>query len=463
MLSRACSVRWFARCGPASLPLHTKGPGDVSPGLALSEYMVRRQALADALPPRSCAIICASPVTYMGPDVPIRFRQSVDFSYLTGYPEEDAVLLLSNHQPGRAHTTLCVLPKDPALEVWDGVRIGPDAARSDFGFSASDVLSALPKHLGEHLERANNIFFDQSSEFPAKVRGDLEHATRQPRAGQQLANLAPHIHRLRIVKSPAETSLMRKSCQIASFAFVELMRATRAGVAEKDLDALMEYTCRTRGATRLSFPSVVASGARACTLHYIQNRGLLGAGEMVFVDAGCEYNGYASDISRTWPVSRAFNPAQRDVYEAVLRVQQQCIALCVPDGVRTMRHIHYAFVRMAIQMLFDLKLVDPSVAHSRDSMINAFQTLCIHSIGHHLGMDTHDVQSVAGDAILQPGMAVTIEPGLYIPDSLEFPKEMRGMGFRIEDDILITDKGPEILTRDCPKTIAEIEAVLQAD
>eukprot|EP00048_Salpingoeca_helianthica_P023987 m.28836 g.28836 ORF g.28836 m.28836 type:complete len:462 (-) comp9116_c0_seq2:140-1525(-) len=460
MWRRVLPVRRFAaRCGPASLPLHVKGPGELTPGVSLAEYKARRQALANALPPKSLAIVCGSPITYMSPDVPFRFRHNADFNYLTGFPEEDAILLISNAQPGQAISTLCVLPRDPSMEVWDGLRIGFEQARDVYGFTRSDELQNLGQHLADNLRNTEHIFYDQSQDFPPKSRETLTNTLAKLTATQRVASVVPHLHRLRIVKSPAEISLMRKSCQIASFAFVELMRATRAGVGEKDLDALMEYTCRTRGAARLSFPPVVASGARACTLHYLANSGLLASGEMVFVDAGCEYNGYASDISRTWPVNRTFSSNHREVYEAMLEVQKKCIAMCVADGVRSMRHIHFAFVRLALQTLVDLKLV--ASLSSIDEMQAAFQRFCIHSIGHHLGMDVHDVQAVAADAPLQPGMVVTIEPGLYIPDDPRLPADIRGLGFRIEDDVLITAAAPEVLTRDCPKTVDEIHAVLR--
>eukprot|EP00047_Mylnosiga_fluctuans_P022745 m.125197 g.125197 ORF g.125197 m.125197 type:complete len:459 (-) comp9370_c0_seq4:693-2069(-) len=452
------AVRTLARrCGPASLPLHIKGPADVTPGIALSEYQARRQALGSFLTPNALAVVPANAVRYMAHEVPFRFRQSTDFSYLTGFPESDAVLVLHTQQTAsHVDATLFMRPHSPSDELWNGPRITPAQAERDYGVTRALSMGDLKPFLIETLKEKEALYFTPIDGNPEATRIVNEAVVSSSYQGVQRCG-GSAVQALRIIKSDAEISIMEKSCQIASHSLIDSMRTARAGMLEADLDATMEYQCRLRGARFLAYPSVVAGGPRALTIHYLENSHALAYGDLVLMDAGCDYLGYSSDITRTFPVSGKYSPAQKVLYELVLELQRQCIALCVPNGTRALRDIHEKSIEIAAQLLIEAGILPSTWSQAT---INTLLRLYPHAIGHHLGMDVHDVQECGLFSVLQPRMVVTMEPGIYVPDSPEFPKEFRGIGIRIEDDVLIQSDGPRVLTHECPKTVAEIEELM---
>lgn len=273
--------------------------------------------------------------------------------------------------------------------------------------------------------------------------------------------LLTHVHTLRAVKSPAEIAVMQKAADISSAAMVDAMQASCAGVSEHFLDATLEYGCRMRGAAWQAYPPVVAGGPRANILHYIKNDQPIKSNEMVLVDAGAEYHGYCGDISRTWPVSQGFTAAQKELYEAVLRVQLACIDACATDseGERpSLWRLQQTSKRVMAGELKRLGLISSS--SSGASASQSLRRFYPHSIGHHLGLDVHDVPTLGSAGALTDGMVITIEPGIYVPDSPDVPARFRGIGIRIEDDVVLSSAGTHVLTKACPKTVDEVEATL---
>lgn len=268
-------------------------------------------------------------------------------------------------------------------------------------------------------------------------------------------SLRPLTHSLRAVKSPAEVALMKEAGCITAQAFRKTMAMCYGDIDEALLYAKFDFECRAHGANFLAYPPVVAGGNRANTLHYINNNQLIKDGEMVLLDGGCEYFGYVSDITRTWPVNGKFSPAQVELYEAVLEVQRTCLSLCSP-GV-SLDHIYSTMLALLVRQLRMLGVVKTSTSDT--DALKAAKKYCPHHVGHYLGMDVHDTPDLSRSQPLQPGMAITIEPGLYIcEDDDQVPDRFRGLGVRIEDDVVIQEEGgPLILSSDTPKTIAEVE------
>eukprot|EP00128_Syssomonas_multiformis_P017109 Colp12_sorted_trinity150504_noHs@16791 len=279
-----------------------------------------------------------------------------------------------------------------------------------------------------------------------------------------LAHVATHtlsnvVNRLRLLKDSEEVALMQRAANISAQAFVKAMQHTRAGVGEHELEALLEYEVRRHGCTRLAYKPVVASGINCNTLHYVFNDRLLRDGDLVLVDAGGEYQNYASDITRTFPVSGRFSEGQREVYEAVLRVQKTCIKLCTTASNLSLNSLHNVCVNLLKEELCALGIV--KAARFTTDALRETQKYFPHHLSHYLGSDTHDTPTISRDEPLRPGMVVTMEPGLYLPCVDSVPPKYRGIGVRIEDDVLITEGAPVVLTAECPKEPEEIEAIMQ--
>lgn len=432
-----------------------------------AEYARRRKALMEQMEPNSIAILPAAAVAIRNRDVEHVYRQDSDFQYLSGFPEPEAVIVLI---PGREYGeyVLFCRERNPERELWDGLRAGQDGAMREYGaddaFPIADIDDILPG-LIEGRDRVyssmgSNPEFDRHvMEWINVIRSKAHLGAQPPKEFVALDHL---LHDMRLYKSAAEVKVMREAAQISARAHVRAMQASRAGLYEFSLEAELDYEFRKGGAKMPAYGSIVASGRNACILHYQENDAPLKDGDLVLIDAGCEIDCYASDITRTFPVNGKFSPEQKAIYEVVLRSQEAAFAAIKPGN--HWNQAHEATVRVITEGLVELGLLRGAV----DELIaaEAYKAFYMHRAGHWLGMDVHDVgeYKVGGEwRVLEAGMALTVEPGIYVsPDNQAVAKKWRGIGVRIEDDVVVTKKGCEILTGDVPKTVADIEALMAA-
>lgn len=433
--------------------------------IAQDEYARRRAALLQQLPQNSVALVSASHLKTRNRDAEYAFRQDSDFYYLTGFNEPDALLLLI---PGRAEGEFVLFcpPRDPQMEIWTGYRAGPEGCVRDFGADQAFALEELEQQMPRLLDGVHRLYYALGSDetLDTRVRGWLNQVRAQSRQGAQapeeLVLLDNLLHEQRLFKSAAELDVMRRAADISAEAHCRAMRLSRPGLYEYQLEAEITGYCMQQGARFQAYSPIVGGGANGCILHYIDNSAELKDGDLVLIDAGCELDNYASDITRTFPVNGRFSPQQRALYQLVLDTQLACIDAMQP-GVLWNR-IHDLSVELLTEGLIELGLLQGE----RDALIEAgaYRRFYMHRIGHWLGMDVHDVGQYKLDGEwrpLEPGMVMTIEPGLYVaPDDDSVAPEWRGIGIRIEDDVLVTEQGPDVLTAAVPKTIADIEALM---
>jgi Xaa-Pro aminopeptidase len=433
--------------------------------IAQDEYARRRAALLQQLPQKSVALVSASHLKTRNRDAEYAFRQDSDFYYLTGFNEPDALLLLI---PGRAEGEFVLFcpPRDPQMEIWTGYRAGPEGCVRNFGADQAFALEELEQQMPRLLDGVHRLYYALGSDeaLDTRVRGWLNQVRAQSRQGAQapeeLVLLDNLLHEQRLFKSAAELDMMRRAAEISAEAHCRAMRLSRPGLYEYQLEAEITGYCMQKGARFQAYSPIVGGGANGCILHYIDNSAELKDGDLVLIDAGCELDNYASDITRTFPVNGRFSPQQRALYQLVLDTQLACIKAMQP-GVPWNR-IHDLSVELLTEGLIELGLLQGE----RDALIEAgaYRRFYMHRIGHWLGMDVHDVGQYKLDGEwrpLEPGMVMTIEPGLYVaPDDDSVAPEWRGIGIRIEDDVLVTEQGPDVLTAAVPKTIADIEALM---
>jgi Xaa-Pro aminopeptidase len=440
--------------------LPAPAPRDPSPSTDL--YAARRRALAAMLGPAAVLVVRSLPERLRNGDAHYAFRQHSDVLYLTGFAEPDTTVVF---RPGADEPlVLFVRPRDPAMEVWDGRRAGLEGARARYGadasYPASELATRLPDLIANHEELHYAVGLDEDTDLliartVARLRRTEKRGQRPPRA---IVDPRVALHELRLRKGPDELHALRKAAAISSDAHIAAMRQGRPGTFEYELEATINYTFRSRGGAGPGYGSIVGTGENATILHYVENRCAIADGDLVLIDAGCEYNHYTADITRTWPASGTFTPAQRDVYALVLAVQKSAIAMTRP-GV-TLDDLHQHCVRALTAGMIELGLltgtVDERIADA------AYKRYYMHLTSHWLGLDVHDAGAYTTDGKprpLEPGMVITIEPGLYIaPDDEAAPAHLRGIGIRIEDDVLVTADGCENLTAACPKEIADLEA-----
>lgn len=430
-----------------------------------AEYARRRKALMAQMVPNSIAILPAAAVAIRNRDVEHVYRQDSDFQYLSGFPEPEAVIALI---PGREHGEYVMFcrERNPERELWDGLRAGQEGAVSDFGaddaFPIADIDEILPG-LIEGRERVYSAM-GSNSEFDRRLMDWINVIRSKARLGAQPPNefvaLDHLLHDMRLYKSAAEVKVMRTAADISAKAHVRAMQACRPGLHEYSLEAELDYAFRQGGAKMPAYGSIVAAGRNGCILHYQQNDAPLKEGDLVLIDAGCEIDCYASDITRTFPVSGRFSSEQKAIYELVLSAQAAAFAEIAPG--KHWNHAHEATVRVITEGLVELGLLKGDVQALIES--EAYRAFYMHRAGHWLGMDVHDVgdYKVGGEwRVLEPGMALTVEPGIYIAaDNESVAKKWRGIGIRIEDDVVVTRQGCEILTSGVPRTVAEIEALM---
>ncbi|KAI8074540.1 peptidase M24, structural domain-containing protein [Gongronella butleri] len=347
-----------------------------------------------------------------------------------------------------------VNPKNAHAELWDGPRTGVDGAKEIFGADEAFDNTRFPAYLTNALA-ANHVYMDSPSDIPTLLSNDA--SSSMISTGLKLKSIKPlrkMIQELRLVKSEYEIEVMKKSGRVSSKAFVEAIKWTQPGHSEAQLWAKLEYECRMRGSSMLAYVPVVAGGANALSMHYVRNDMLLNDGDLVLVDAGGEYNGYASDITRTWPVNGKFSDEQRELYQIVLNVNKACIKMCTEATGLSLNGIHNESVKLMRQ---ELKQIGFPMNHW-----DLERTLYPHHVGHYLGLDVHDIYDITRSRKLQKNMVVTIEPGLYVPYDDRYPKKYQGIGIRIEDNIVIGTSEPYVLTANTPKEIIDIETCAQS-
>lgn len=431
--------------------------------IASAEYRARRQALMAALPAHSAVLIPAASLVTRNRDSEYAFRQDSDFHYLSGFPEPDALLVLL---PGRdaGEAVLFCQEKDPSQEVWTGIRIGAEAAVTDYGVDEAyenDIRDALLPELLEgrealYLPLDNGEMLALAESLRAELAPQARRGERTPRA---FADVAPLIHERRLIKSEAELDLMRHAARISAQAHRRAMQNVSPGLLEYQLQAELEHEFVWHGARAPAYATIVGGGENACVLHYIENSAPLRDGDLVLIDAGGEFDLYAGDITRTFPVNGRFTPAQRELYEVVLEAQCRAVAAVAPDT--TLRAIHDGVVRDLTAGLIRLGLLEGSLEERIAD--DSYRRFFLHATSHWLGLDVHDVGTYRLDGeprVLVPGMVLTVEPGLYIPDAEDIPEAYRGIGIRIEDDVAVTATGHDVLTADVTKEVAEIEALM---
>ncbi|MGH8183934.1 MAG: aminopeptidase P N-terminal domain-containing protein [Rhodanobacteraceae bacterium] len=433
--------------------------------IAATEFARRRRELMRMARPDAALVVAAAPRRMRNADAAWPYRQDSDFHYLTGFPEPDAVLALLPGR-GRGEVVLFCRERDPERERIDGARVGPEAAVARYGMDDAFPVEDIDDILPGMLEGRARLYchFGRENEFDAQLLRWLRRL-RAARGGgvvpREFVALGHLLHELRLYKSPAEIALMRRAAKIAADAQRAALRAARPGAAEYEVEAALLHAMRAHGAVP-SYPPTVAGGANACVLHYTDNRGRLQRGELLLIDAGAETECYASDITRTWPVGGMFSREQRALYEVVL--EAQCAAIDEVQAGHAFTAAHDAATHVIAKGLCALKLLPGGARAALKS--GACQRFFPHKTGHWIGLDVHDVGDYRVDdepRLLEPGMVVTVEPGIYIPpDDTSVPSKWRGIGIRIEDDVAVDMRGNEVLTAGLPKGVGEVEAMAAA-
>lgn len=440
-------------------------------------FTARRQRLLDQLANNEngngngIAIIPTAPERVRNRDSHHPYRFDSYFWYLTGFPEPEAVAVLiggnATHAP---QSILFCREKNEEREIWDGYRYGPEGAREAFGFDQTYPIEELDKRLPELMADRSTLWHSlgHDHEWDARVSAALNAVRAQSRSGKraprEIRDLRALLDEMRLIKDSSELDTMRRAAAISSAGHARAMRHCRPGMAEYELEAELAHEFRHRGADGHAYTPIVAGGANACVLHYIENNRVLPEHALVLIDAGCEVEGYAADITRTFPANGRFSPAQRDAYEIVLAAQTAAIEVIHPGA--SFMSYHDAAVRVLAQGMIDLGLLTGSVDGAIES--EAYKRFYMHRTGHWLGLDVHDAgeykeHSDGGEWVkLQAGMTLTVEPGLYIRAAADVPQALHGIGIRIEDDVIVTATGCEVYT-DAPKTIADIEEVMRRD
>jgi len=429
---------------------------------SVSPYEQRRARLLAALGD-GVAIVPTAPEVLRNRDAHYPYRFDSYFWYLTGFAEPEAVLVLVGG--ATLQSILFCREKNEEREIWDGFRYGPEAAAEIFGFDQAFPITELDNKLPELLAGRTTLWHSlgHDAAWDKRIADALNAVRAQARSGKRapgtINDLRGVLDAMRLVKDIYETGLMRRAADISSQGHLRAMQASHPGLFEYGLEAELSYEFRRYGADAHAYTPIVAGGENACVLHYVGNNQPLQDGDLVLIDAGCEVQGYAADITRTFPVNGRFSPAQKEVYEITLAAQSAAIAAVKPGN--TFMAPHEAALRVLAQGMLDLKLLQGSVDGTIES--EAYKRFYMHRTSHWLGLDVHDAGDYKeGDAWtkLAPGMVLTVEPGFYIRPAEDIPAHLAGIGIRIEDDVLVTDSGSEVYTS-APKTVAEIEAVMQ--
>ncbi len=428
-------------------------------------FAERRQRLLDAMGPDAAAIVMGARLATRSADTEFPFRQDSDFHYLTGFDHPGAVALFRTDD-GPAFT-LFVQPRDKAAETWTGYRPGVDGAKQDYGADEAYPIDTLLEELPKQIERAGRLFhtYGRDAELDRTIVASLESLRGRTKLGfeppGEIVDPRDLIHEMRLIKEPAEVEIMRRAAAITAVGHQEAARICRDGRHEYELQAELEYAFRRLGGSGPAYGSIVGGGKNATILHYVTNAEKLHGGSLCLIDAGAELEGYASDVTRTYPVGGRFNGPERAVYEMVLDAQKKALEACRPGT--TLPTIHSTTVRALVEGMVSLGLLSGTVDDLVES--EAYRTYYMHGTSHWLGLDVHDVGSYthAGKPrTLDAGMAFTVEPGIYVaPDDERAPEHLRGIGVRIEDDVVVTSDGIENLNLAIPKEPDDVEAWME--
>ncbi len=431
----------------------------------IKEFARRRKRLMQMMDKDSVAILPAVPIRMRNRDVEYQYRADSDFFYLTGFPEPEAVMVIV---PGRKHGEYILFCRenDLVMETWNGPRAGQDGAMEDYGADDSFPIDDIDDILPGLLENKSRVFYTMGihKEFDQRLIGWVNRLREQSRAGihtpGEFVALEHHLHDMRLYKSRYEVTRMRKAAKISAKAHIRAMKACQPNMYEYQIEAELHHQFATQGARSPAYSSIVGGGKNSCILHYVDNNAVLNDGDILLIDAGAEFECYAADISRTFPVNGVFSKEQRALYQLVLNAQYAAIEQVQPGN--HWNQVHEAAVKVLTKGLIKLGLLKGTPAKAIKS--EAYKKFYMHRTGHWLGMDVHDVGDYKIDdewRVLEPGMVLTVEPGLYIAPMRGVAKKWHNIGIRIEDDVLVTKTGHDILSKDTPKEIDEIEALMQ--
>ena len=433
--------------------------------ITAKEYAARRRELMAMMAANSIAIVTAAPEKIRSRDTHYPYKQATSLSYLCGFAEPESVLVLI---PGREQGE-CLLfcrEKDKLRETWDGYRSGPAGAVSDFAVDDAFPIGDIDEILTGMLEGKERVYYaiGKDADFDRHLMGWINEIREQKNRGSappgEFVDLDHLVNEMRLIKTASELKLMRKAGEISARAHCRAMKVSVPGIYEYQLQAEIEHEFMVSGATAPAYTSIVGGGKNGCILHYIENRQKINDGQLVLIDAGCEYANYAADITRPFPVNGKFSPAQAAIYDIVLQAQAEAIALIVPGAPYNVAND--ATIAVITEGLRDLGILNGEINELIEQQ--AYKDFYMHSSGHWLGMDVHDVGDYKIDnqwRIYEPGMVVTVEPGIYIsPDNTAVAEKWRGLAVRIEDDIAVTKTGCEDLTAAVPKRRVDIESLM---
>ncbi len=431
--------------------------------MTMEVFRSRRERLAGSIG-NGIAIVPTAAEQVRNRDATYPYRFDSYFYYLTGFTEPESVLVVVGGDEPHSH--LFCRAKNEEREIWDGFRHGPEAARAAFLMDEAHPIEALDEHVPALMGDRERLYFSLGADpaWDARVTGWLNSVRARARTGvrapAELIDLRRLLDEMRLIKDAHELATMRRAAEISASAHRRAMRFARPGVHEYEVEAELVHEFVRSGAQAPAYTSIVATGANACVLHYVSNRALLKPDELLLIDAGCELDGYASDITRTFPVSGRFHGAQKALYELVLAAQADAIAAVAPG--RSFSDPHEAAVRTLAQGLIDLSLLEGALDGVIES--GAYRRFYMHRTGHWLGLDVHDAGDYGAEGRwkpLEPGMVLTVEPGLYVRPGDDVPQAYWNIGIRIEDDVVVSPAGCEVLTAQAPKLVSDIEALMR--
>lgn len=431
-----------------------------------ADHAARRDRLAQVVGREGIALIAATPERNRNNDVDYPYRPNSDFRYLTGFTEPEAIAVIAPGFDEGDYLLFC-RERNAEQEIWIGRRAGPEGAMESYGADAAFAIDDFDAWLGRLLDGRKRLYITLGvhEEFEHDVLRHMDTLRSQGRRGappHEIVSLDRIVHEMRLRKSAAEVELMRQAAATSARAHTAAMQAARPGMYEYQLAAVLHYEFELDG-MHWAYPSIVGAGENACVLHYIENSAPMADGDLVLIDAGAEYRGYAGDITRTFPVNGRFTDAQRELYDVVLAANRAAIEAARP-GV-AMNAVHQAALRVLVEGLIQLGLLEGEVDEAIES--ESYRAFFMHGTSHWIGMDVHDVGDYKTDddwRLLEPGMALTVEPGLYVRAGNEdAPRRFWNTGIRVEDDIVITQDGCEVLTSDVPKDADEIEALMAGE
>ena len=428
-----------------------------------NRYSERRNKLGSMLPQNSAVVIAGASTQYRNADSSHAFRQDSNFWYLSGFNEAESTLVLLVNEKNNVKSIAFVPEKDELKEIWDGYRAGPEGAMKDHGFDLAFNNTEIDQRLPDLLAGHNQVFYPvgKSKTLDADIIEWIKSAKSKDRHSSaiDIADASSKVGNQRLIKDEDEIKIMKKACQISAEAHVEAMKFVKPGMTEQEMEAFYQYEFSKRGGRFSAYTPIVAGGENACVLHYVENSKPLKDGELLLVDAGCEFELYASDITRTYPINGKFTTPQLAIYEVVLEAQVKSIeAISTNNNVMDAQTISE---KVITQGLIDLGILQGSMEELHAA--GAFKDFYMHKIGHWLGIDVHDAGDYMEDGDymkFKPGMVTTVEPGIYISSSSDVEDKWKGIGIRIEDDILVTAEGNENLTAFVPSDPKEIEALM---